>query len=98
MFRKGSLTVFSVFVLCLVLTEVAALSRMTQNMRCKCTEIINRLQPGMKISNIKIFFKQPYCPKNEIIVKLKDGTRICLNPDAGRGKDLIASMKRKMKA
>ncbi|XP_032885942.1 interleukin-8-like isoform X2 [Amblyraja radiata] len=98
MFRKGSLTVFSVFVLCLVLTEVAALSRLTPQKRCKCTDIIDRLQRGMKISNIKIFFKQPYCPKNEIIVNLKDGTKLCLNPAAARGKHLIASMKRKMKA
>ncbi|XP_078267594.1 interleukin-8-like [Rhinoraja longicauda] len=96
MFSKASLTVFSVIVLCLVLTE--ALSRMTPRKRCRCINLIDRLQPSMKINNIKIFFKQPYCENNEIIVNLQTGERVCLNPNAARGRKLIASMKSKMNA
>ncbi|XP_051870722.1 interleukin-8-like [Pristis pectinata] len=94
MFSKTSVTVLSVIVLCLVFTD--ALPRLSRRKRCKCIKPMDALRPNMKISNIKIFFKQPSCQNIEIIVNMENGKRVCLNPDAEVGRKMITSMRKKM--
>uniref|UniRef100_UPI00398ECEBC C-X-C motif chemokine 13-like n=1 Tax=Pristiophorus japonicus TaxID=55135 RepID=UPI00398ECEBC len=94
MVSKASVTVFSVIALCLVFAD--ALPRLPTQRRCRCITQAERLQPFMKISNVKIFFKQGLCPNIEIIVNLQNRRRICLNPASEVGSRMIDLMRKKM--
>ncbi|XP_078087726.1 interleukin-8-like [Mustelus asterias] len=94
MVSKVSVTVFSVFALCLVFAD--ALPRLPSQRRCRCIDQAEELQPSMRISNVKIFFKQRLCQNIEIIVNLQDRRRMCLNPDSRVGRKMIALMRKRM--
>ncbi|XP_072120571.1 interleukin-8-like [Mobula birostris] len=93
MFSKTSVTVLSLIALCLVFTD--ALPRLTKQKRCKCISSMDSLTENMKVTNIKVFFRQPFCSNIEIIVNLENSRRVCLNPNAELGKAIIASMRKK---
>ncbi|XP_072924093.1 interleukin-8-like [Hemitrygon akajei] len=95
MFSKTSVTVLSLIVLCLVFTD--ALPRLTKQRRCKCISLMDSLSENMKVTNIKVFFKQPFCSNIEIIVNLENKKRVCLNPNAAAGQAIVASMRKKGK-
>ncbi|XP_072446294.1 interleukin-8-like [Chiloscyllium punctatum] len=94
MVSKTTVTVLSVIALCLAFAD--ALPRLPHLRRCRCITQAEQLQSSMRISNIKIFFKQGLCPNIEIIVNLQDNKRICLNPDSEVGRKMISFMKKKM--
>ncbi|XP_048399895.1 interleukin-8-like [Stegostoma tigrinum] len=93
MVGKNSVTVLTVIALCLVFAD--ALPRLPRQRRCRCINQAEQLQSSMKISNIKIFFKQGLCENIEIIVNLQDNRRICLNPESEVGRKMIAFMRKK---
>ncbi|XP_069753879.1 interleukin-8-like [Narcine bancroftii] len=95
MFSQTSIKVFSIIALCFVFTE--AIPRLAKWRRCRCIELQDRLPLASKISNIKIFFKHAHCQNFEIIAKLKNGRRVCLNPSADEARNMIASMRKKRK-
>ncbi|XP_023593545.1 C-X-C motif chemokine 6 isoform X3 [Trichechus manatus latirostris] len=57
---------------------VAAVVR---ELRCVCLDFTPGIHPKM-ISNLQVIAAGPQCPKVEVIATLKDGKKICLDPEA----------------
>ncbi|KAM9237682.1 C-X-C motif chemokine 6-like isoform 2-T2 [Dugong dugon] len=57
---------------------VAAVVR---ELRCMCLDFTPGIHPKM-ISNLQVIAAGPQCPKVEVIATLKDGKKICLDPEA----------------
>ncbi|XP_010886309.2 EMI domain-containing protein 1 isoform X1 [Esox lucius] len=55
---------------------------------CLCTKKLDGLNPRL-LSRITLRPSSPYCRVLEIIVSLKDGTRVCLDPNAAMVKTLL---------
>ncbi|KAL0596094.1 C-X-C motif chemokine 6 [Plecturocebus cupreus] len=52
-----------------------------KELRCTCLHVMPRVNAKM-ISNLQVFPAGPQCSKVEVIASLKDGTQVCLNPEA----------------
>ncbi|XP_004703429.1 platelet basic protein [Echinops telfairi] len=52
-------------------------------LRCTCVKTISGIQPSY-IKNLQVIRSGPHCHKVEVIAILKDGRKICLNPEDPR--------------
>ncbi|XP_066535935.1 C-X-C motif chemokine 9 [Hoplias malabaricus] len=55
--------------------------------RCECHNSKVRVQGP--VSDYKVLLRRPGCPRNEIIVTMKNNKKICLSPDKKQGKHLL---------
>ncbi|KFW05953.1 Interleukin-8 [Eurypyga helias] len=73
-------------VLYLVLTagsEGKALAKTEEKgSQCLCISTHSKFIPPKAIKNVRLSVRGPRCKKEEIIVTLKDGRRVCLEPSA----------------
>uniref|UniRef100_A0A2K5KCI3 C-X-C motif chemokine n=1 Tax=Colobus angolensis palliatus TaxID=336983 RepID=A0A2K5KCI3_COLAP len=52
-----------------------------RELRCSCLQTTQRVQPQM-ISNLQVFAIGPQCSEVEVVASLKNGTEVCLDPQA----------------
>ncbi|XP_078399680.1 interleukin-8-like isoform X1 [Cetorhinus maximus] len=52
------------------------------NSRCKCVKVLSRFIPPKRYQQINIFHQGSYCRKVEIVITLKNGKKVCINPEA----------------
>ncbi|XP_036301025.2 C-X-C motif chemokine 13 [Pipistrellus kuhlii] len=55
------------------------------NFKCKCMKSVSRLNKRSIISNISrvaAYMPGDHCPRKEVIVWLKNGPALCLNPES----------------
>ncbi|XP_026302685.1 C-X-C motif chemokine 5-like [Piliocolobus tephrosceles] len=52
-----------------------------RELRCSCLQTTQRVQPEM-ISNLQVFAIGPQCSEVEVVASLKNGTEVCLDPQA----------------
>ncbi|XP_012369708.1 platelet basic protein-like [Octodon degus] len=57
-------------------------------LRCLCLRTVSGVHPS-KISSVEVIKAGAHCPKVEVLATLKEGKRICLDPDAPGVKKLI---------
>ncbi|XP_038638709.1 C-X-C motif chemokine 2-like [Scyliorhinus canicula] len=56
-------------------------------LRCQCFEFVDKVPPKM-IKNFQIFPKSTHCSRTEIILTVRQGEEVCLQPEAKQGKKL----------
>ncbi|XP_021081675.2 C-X-C motif chemokine 15 [Mesocricetus auratus] len=61
----------------------------TQELRCQCIQIYSDFLPLMFIKSVWLIPEDIYCSKKEVIVLLKNGNLICLDPETEWVKALI---------
>ncbi|XP_062898279.1 alveolar macrophage chemotactic factor [Mobula hypostoma] len=49
--------------------------------RCRCVRTTSHPIDPRKFQHIEIFPQGPYCRKVEIVITLKTGTKVCVNPE-----------------
>ncbi|XP_021019021.1 C-X-C motif chemokine 15-like [Mus caroli] len=54
----------------------------TEELRCLCIQEHSEFIPLKLIKNIMVIFETIYCNRKEVIAVLKNGSMICLDPDA----------------
>ncbi|XP_036195058.1 C-X-C motif chemokine 15-like [Myotis myotis] len=54
----------------------------SQELRCQCIQIHSDFISPKFITNVQLIPEGAYCSRKEIIVTLKDGKLICLDPEA----------------
>ncbi|XP_078067657.1 interleukin-8-like [Mustelus asterias] len=79
---KVILPVLALFVLYLASTQAASLRHAGVSLRCQCIKTNSKFIHPRRIGNIEIFPSGPHCSNVEIIATLKNGTPVCLNPEA----------------
>ncbi|XP_060688221.1 interleukin-8-like [Hemiscyllium ocellatum] len=85
--------------ICLLLTTIVislaaqglCMGKVTQS-RCKCTAVISHFISPRKYQHIDIFPQGSFCRKVEIIITLKDGKKVCVNPKSNWVKKVIYLM------
>ncbi|XP_048400278.1 interleukin-8-like [Stegostoma tigrinum] len=50
------------------------------NSRCKCATVVSRFIPPKKYQHVDIYPQGSFCRNVEIIITLKSGTKVCVNP------------------
>ncbi|KAM5337523.1 C-X-C motif chemokine 15-like isoform 2-T4 [Glossophaga mutica] len=54
----------------------------SQELRCQCIQTYSSFIPSKFISSVQLIPEGAYCSRKEIIVKLKNGKLVCLDPEA----------------
>uniref|UniRef100_A0A2K6TUG5 C-X-C motif chemokine n=2 Tax=Saimiri boliviensis TaxID=27679 RepID=A0A2K6TUG5_SAIBB len=63
------------------LASAGPISVVLKELRCTCLHVMPRVNAKM-ISNLQVFPAGPQCSKVEVVASLKDGTQVCLDPEA----------------
>ncbi|XP_037006139.2 C-X-C motif chemokine 6-like [Artibeus jamaicensis] len=63
-------------------------SSLVRELRCQCLTIAPTVHPKM-ISNLEMIAAGPQCPTVELIATLKNGKKVCLDPEAPLIKKII---------
>uniref|UniRef100_UPI00398F1FF8 interleukin-8-like n=1 Tax=Pristiophorus japonicus TaxID=55135 RepID=UPI00398F1FF8 len=79
---KVSLIVLTLFVLYVASTQGASLRNAGVSLRCQCIKTNSKFIHPNHMENIEIIPSGPHCSNVEIIVTLKNGSPVCLNPNA----------------
>lgn len=61
----------------------------SQELRCQCIQTYSDFVPPKFFTNIRLIPEGAYCSRKEIIVTLKDGRLVCLDPEAEWVKTII---------
>ncbi|CAH2301424.1 interleukin-8 [Pelobates cultripes] len=64
-------------------------------LRCQCATTSSDLVHKKHIEKFEIIISGPHCPRNEIIVILKNKKQYCLDPEAKRVKKLMNALKKR---
>ncbi|XP_007899572.1 C-X-C motif chemokine 2-like [Callorhinchus milii] len=80
---------------CLIFAEAAASPFTSRLKRCRCIQTIDAIDPR-DIKLVKILPQRTSCDKLEIIV-IKNGKKLCLNPNSAMGRKLVGFFHFKMK-
>ncbi|XP_062055201.1 C-X-C motif chemokine 15-like [Lepus europaeus] len=70
------------FLLAALVLGIFADSCESQELRCQCIQIYSNFISPKLIKNVQAIPAGPYCTTKEVIVTLKDGRLICLDPEA----------------
>ncbi|XP_059844481.1 interleukin-8-like [Hypanus sabinus] len=57
--------------------------------RCRCVKTTSHLIHPKKFQHIEIFPQGPHCRKVEIVITLKTGAKVCVNPETEWVKKVI---------
>ncbi|XP_036968296.1 C-X-C motif chemokine 3-like [Acanthopagrus latus] len=64
---------------CIVLLACTIICTPAGSIRCLCVNTISAVDPK-RIAGVEEYGLRPYCNKKEVIARLKDGTKRCLDP------------------
>uniref|UniRef100_A0A8D0GV60 C-X-C motif chemokine n=1 Tax=Sphenodon punctatus TaxID=8508 RepID=A0A8D0GV60_SPHPU len=92
---KFAVTILAIFLLCAALSEgmtLTPLTKMGSELRCQCISTLSEFIPPRNLQEVKLIQSGPHCPNVEVIVTLKDGREVCLDPTAPWVKMIIKSL------
>ncbi|CAK6433041.1 unnamed protein product [Pipistrellus nathusii] len=64
------------------------------NFKCKCMKSVPYLSKRSMISRVVAFKPGDHCPRKEVIVWLKNGSALCLNPESEWTRRLLKNVQR----
>ncbi|KAM4709329.1 interleukin-8-like [Discoglossus pictus] len=79
--KKNILTFLAVCLTCAVMTEGMSLARVTE-LRCLCVKTHSSFIHPKHFQTVQLFPKGASCENVEVIVTLKTGSEVCLEPTA----------------
>ncbi|XP_078396339.1 interleukin-8-like [Cetorhinus maximus] len=94
---KVTLAVLTLFALYVASTQAASLRHAGESLRCQCINTISRFIHPKHMENVEIIPSGPHCSNVEIIAILKNGSPVCLNPEAIWVKKIIDLMTKRSK-
>ncbi|XP_067860835.1 interleukin-8-like isoform X2 [Heptranchias perlo] len=65
------------------------------NSRCKCVKVIAKFIHPRKYQRVRTFPRGSYCRKVEIVITLKDGKNVCVNPETQWVKRVVSFFKKR---
>ncbi|APT40037.1 truncated Rh158.3 [macacine betaherpesvirus 3] len=79
----------------LLLVSMIALEPCAGELRCQCVSTIQGVHPK-NIQSVYIKTPGPHCSHTEVIATLKNGQKVCLNPDSPMAKKFVSTVKGKL--
>ncbi|XP_053556739.1 interleukin-8 [Bombina bombina] len=79
--KKITLTFLALCMLCAAVTEGMSLARISEP-RCLCINTESTFIHPKHFQNVELIPKGPNCPNVEVIVTLKTGKEVCIDPSA----------------
>uniref|UniRef100_A0A3Q1C2N2 Chemokine interleukin-8-like domain-containing protein n=1 Tax=Amphiprion ocellaris TaxID=80972 RepID=A0A3Q1C2N2_AMPOC len=73
---------------CITLLACVAICSTSALKYCRCVNTLKRVNPSL-IAGVKEHGPRPYCRKQEVIVTLKTGKSLCLDPEEEFTKRLL---------
>uniref|UniRef100_G1QBU7 C-X-C motif chemokine n=1 Tax=Myotis lucifugus TaxID=59463 RepID=G1QBU7_MYOLU len=69
----------------------AAEENVATELRCQCLETMKGIHPRV-IQSVKVTSPGPHCDRTEVIATLKNGQKVCLNPESPLVKKILDKM------
>ncbi|KAM5191534.1 interleukin-8-like [Mantella aurantiaca] len=82
MLSKAACATLALFLLFTTATEAMSLLRSTRELRCQCVTLESKQISTKLMANIQVIPSGPHCKNVEVIITLKDGKLVCVNPAA----------------
>ncbi|KAM4710335.1 interleukin-8-like [Discoglossus pictus] len=79
--KTNILTFLALCLMCAAMTEGMTLARFSE-LRCRCVATSSAFIHPVHFKNVELIPKGPSCENVEVIVTLKNGKEICLEPTA----------------
>ncbi|XP_014316099.1 growth-regulated protein homolog gamma isoform X1 [Myotis lucifugus] len=70
---------------------VLAEENVATELRCQCLETMKGIHPRV-IQSVKVTSPGPHCDRTEVIATLKNGQKVCLNPESPLVKKILDKM------
>ncbi|KAM4808835.1 interleukin-8-like [Rhinophrynus dorsalis] len=86
--KQNILSLLALCLLCAAMSEGATLARI-QELRCLCIKTETTFIHPKHFQNVELIPKGPNCKNVEVIVTLKNGQEVCLEPTAPWVKRII---------
>ncbi|XP_072351840.1 interleukin-8-like [Scyliorhinus torazame] len=86
---KITVTVIAFFILYLSPTQCTLTIRSRVEPRCQCINYVSEPINPCRMKDIEILPISPHCSQVEVIITLKDGTKVCVDPEASWVKPMI---------
>ncbi|KAI4871441.1 hypothetical protein NFI96_013069 [Prochilodus magdalenae] len=64
-----------------------------QGERCLCRQKIRKHVKPQNVKAIEVFTPSPSCSKTEILITMKKGKKVCLDPKGKQGKNILQGKK-----
>ncbi|XP_008572038.1 PREDICTED: interleukin-8 [Galeopterus variegatus] len=80
MTSKLAVALLAACVLSAALCEAAVMPRSRTELRCQCIKVHSNPFNPKYIKELRVIESGPYCANSEIIVKLVNGSELCLDP------------------
>ncbi|XP_043557881.1 interleukin-8-like [Chiloscyllium plagiosum] len=68
---------------------------MLTNSRCKCAKVISNFIHPRRFQDVNIFYQGSFCRKVEIIITLKGGKKVCVDPTTPWIKRVISNFNKR---
>ncbi|PIO39421.1 Interleukin-8 [Aquarana catesbeiana] len=82
MFFKAACATLTLFLLFTTAAEAMSLLRSATELRCQCVKLETKQISTKIMANIEVIPSGPHCKNVEVIITLKDGNKVCVDPSA----------------
>ncbi|XP_077116849.1 interleukin-8-like [Ranitomeya variabilis] len=96
-FAKTVWATLAIFLLYTTVTEGMSLARSATELRCQCINVGKPEKPIKDMKSLELIPSGPSCKNTEVIITLKSGTRICVDPSTPWVEKLIKNLLEKQK-
>ncbi|XP_075705910.1 interleukin-8-like [Rhinoderma darwinii] len=81
-FAKTFSATLAIFLLYTTVTEGISLARSVSELRCQCINLEKLEKPIKDMKNLELIPSGPHCKNTEVIITLKNGNSVCVDPSA----------------
>ncbi|XP_073511352.1 interleukin-8-like [Phyllobates terribilis] len=96
-FAKTSCVTLAVFLLYTTVTEGMPSAKAASELRCQCINVEKPEKPIKGMKSLELLPSGPHCKNTEVIITLKSGSRVCVDPSAPWVEKLIKTLLEKQK-
>ncbi|XP_072261438.1 interleukin-8-like [Pyxicephalus adspersus] len=82
MFSKAACAFLALFLLLATAAEAMSLAKSATELRCQCVKVESKQIPIRAMANVEMIPSGPHCKNVEVIITLKTGNQVCVNPSA----------------
>ncbi|KAL0970142.1 hypothetical protein UPYG_G00237720 [Umbra pygmaea] len=80
----------------LTVFSASEVQKQPQVPRCLCPQVHPGRIPYKLVKNVLLYSPRPHCSKTEVIIQLKDGHKICLDPNNHSAKMMLERLSKRI--
>ncbi|XP_040276385.1 interleukin-8-like [Bufo bufo] len=91
-FAKTFSAILVIFLLYATVTEGMSVARSISELRCRCINVAKPEKPIKNMKSLEIIPSGPHCKNTEVIITLKSGSSVCVDPSTPWVEKLIKNI------